>query len=350
MLLNLLEYHWAEHIDDALLLLSRPDVKTVPLAGGTYLLGLCDESVQAVVDLRDLELAYITADTQGIHIGAMTTLQGMVDAPLFKEQALGILSRAAQASSFSRLIRNSATLGGTLGAGAASQADLLTALTVLDAEVVLRSASKLQVNLSGGTVERPGLALSGVTYKGKQERRIPYMSRNGAGSYNVERRPNELILEVIIPRPNRNCGTSFMRVGRTPTDVALLNAAALIEIANGTFRKVRLVMGGVNMEPIRLYDVEKQLEGQPANTNVEVAHPGDDEVPLVGTQPSDRPGLIIQLQRALQVGMADFRPPSDFRASSGYRRVSGMNLAFRALEEAANVSHWRNMVSSEGRA
>ena len=58
MLLNLLEYHWAEHIDDALMLLSRPDIKTVPLAGGTYLLGLHDDSIQAVVDLRDLELAY----------------------------------------------------------------------------------------------------------------------------------------------------------------------------------------------------------------------------------------------------------------------------------------------------
>ena len=35
MLLNFLEYHWAEDIDEALLLLSRTDMKTVPLAGGT---------------------------------------------------------------------------------------------------------------------------------------------------------------------------------------------------------------------------------------------------------------------------------------------------------------------------
>ena len=72
------------------------------------------------------------------------------------------------------MIRNGATLGGTLGAGVASQADLLTALAVLDAEVVVRSGSKTQVNLSGGTPEHPGLALSGVTYKGKQERHIPF--------------------------------------------------------------------------------------------------------------------------------------------------------------------------------
>src|SRR5579872_6710651 len=149
MLLNLLEYHWAEDIDDALLLLSRTDIKTVPLAGGTYLLGQTDENIQAVVDLRDLQLAYIKEDAQAIHIGAMTTLQSMADAPLLKNTADGLLARAAQASSFSRLLRNSATLGGTLGAGVASQADLLTALSVMDVEVVLRSGSQTSVSLGG---------------------------------------------------------------------------------------------------------------------------------------------------------------------------------------------------------
>src|SRR5215469_1753258 len=131
MLLNLLEYHWAEDIDDALLLLARTDTKTVPLAGGTYLLSREDDNIQAVVDLRDLELAYITEDAKGIHIGAMTTLQTMGDSQLLKDLATGIVARASLASSFSRLVRNSATLGGTLAAGIASQADLLTVFTVM---------------------------------------------------------------------------------------------------------------------------------------------------------------------------------------------------------------------------
>jgi CO/xanthine dehydrogenase FAD-binding subunit len=320
MLLNLLEYHWAEHIDDALMLLSRTDLKTVPLAGGTYLLGQTDDSIQAVVDLRDLELAYVSEDAQSIHIGAMTTLQDMVDSPVLKSLATGLLSRSALASSFSRLVRNSATLGGTLGAGVASQADLLTALAVLDAEVVLRSGSKSQVNLSGGTLERPGLALSGVTYKGKQERRVSYNSDFG-------RRPNELILEVIIPRPGPACGASFLRVGRTPTDVALLNAVALVEVANGLYQRVRLALGGVNMPAVRLLAVEKQIEGQP----------------IVNAD-----GLVQFTAPILQAGMADFSPPSDFRASSGYRRNTGLNLAFRALEEAMTIAHQHGAVSSRG--
>jgi CO/xanthine dehydrogenase FAD-binding subunit len=319
MLLNLLEYNWADNIDDALVLLSRPEIKTVPLAGGTYLLGQNDDSIQAVVDLRDLELAYMREDAQGMHIGAMTTLQNMVDAPALKNFATGMLAKAAQASSFSRLIRNSATLGGTLGAGVASQADLLTALEVLDAEVLVRSGSKTQVNLSGGTPDHPGFALSGVTFKGKQERRIPF------SALNMERRPHELIMELRIPPLAATNGASFMRVGRTPTDIALINAAALIEVQDGSYSRVRLALGGVNMEPIRLHAAEQQLEGQ--------------AIP----NPNAWAQFVMPI---LQAALADFHPPSDFRASSSYRRVSGANLAFRVLEEATTISRWRGMFST----
>lgn len=318
MLQKLVEYHWAEHLDDVLLLLARLDVKTVPLAGGTYLLGLQDDTIEAVVDLRDLGLAYISEDVRGLHIGAMTTLQSLVDAPLAKDFAMGLLARAAQISSSSRLIRNCATIGGTLGAGAASQADVLTALVALEAEVVVRSGSQTQVDLSAGTIDRPGLALSGVVFKGKQERRFP------CGDLSMERRARELIVEVLVPRPGPTCGTSLMRVGRSATDSALLNAAALVEVDQGVYKRVRLALGGVNMEPVRLYTVERHLEG-------------------LTVDPLNSQALVA----ALKAGMAEFRPPADSRVSSGYRRVSGMNLAYNVLEEAINVSHWRGVVSSE---
>jgi CO/xanthine dehydrogenase FAD-binding subunit len=332
MLTNLLEYHWAEDIDEALILLARTDVKTVALAGGTHLLGLEDQEIQAVVDLRELELAYIenttSRDGRGhriMRIGAMTTLQALADSPLLREFASGILAHTAYASSSSLLIRNSATLGGTLATGPTSQADLLTALAVLDAEVVLRSGSKTQIDLLGSSLDRPSFALSGVTYKGKQERRVP------ATTLSTERRPNELIIEATFPLPNPACGGSFVRVGRTPTDVALLNAVALIDARNDTYECVRLALGGVNMQPVRLKNVERLLQGQQVN------------------QPGSNALDVQRLASVLQTGMASFQPTSDFRATSGYRRVVGMNLAFRALEEATNVSRWRNLVSSEGK-
>ena len=317
MLRNLVEYHWAEHIDDALELLARLDVKTVPLAGGTHLLGQDDESIEAVVDLRELGLSYITEDTRrDIHIGAMTSLQTLVDAPLLKSFASGLLSRTALASSSSHLIRNSATLGGTLAAGATSQADVLTALSILEAQVVVRSTSKTSVNLSGGTTERPGLALSGVVYKGKQERRI------ACDDVARERHPNELIVEVILPSINAIYGTAFARVGRTPTDVALLNVAALVVLEHDLYKRVRLAFGGLNMEPMRMHTVEHTLEGQSSNDNA-------------------------CIMTALQRGMAEFRPSTEGRVSGGYRRVSGAKLAQRVLEEATYLARQKGLLADQ---
>lgn len=323
MLLNLLEYNWVEDIDDALILLSRTETKTVPLAGGTYLLGRDDERIQAVVDLRDLDLAYIREDARGLHIGAMTTLQSMADDPLLHDLASGLLARAAQVSSPSRLVRNSATLGGTLAIGAVSQADLLTALTAMEAEALLRSGSKSQIDLAAGSSDRPGLALSGVTFKGKQERRL------STTSLAQERRPNELILEVTVPRLGFGYGASLQRVAITPTDLALLNAAAVVEVTEGIYSHVRLALGGAHMEPVRLLEAERHLEGRPA------MNAGGN---TLNTQ------LLVT---ALQAGTADFRPPPDARASSGYRRTAALNLAFRALEDAITISRWRRMVSSK---
>lgn len=314
MLLNLTEYHWAEQLDDALLLLGRLDVKTVPLAGGTYLFTLHDDSIQAVVDLRDLDLDFISEDARGLHIGAMTPLQTIADAPLLKEYAAGLLAKAALYSSSSPLIRNSATIGGTLGAGSASQADLLTALVALDAEVVLRSASRTQVSLGAGSSS----LLSGIVYKGKHERRV------ACSEISIERRPSELITEVQLGRCSYSSGASFMRVAQTATDGALVNVAAFVEVDNTTYQKVRLVCGGINMEPIRLQAIEQQLEGQ-AITDVNNGQ---------------------QILAALRAGMNEFRPPADARVSSGYRRVAGMNLAYRALEEATKIAHWRATITS----
>ncbi|GAC1397957.1 MAG: hypothetical protein NVSMB49_04680 [Ktedonobacteraceae bacterium] len=314
MLRNLTEYHWAEYIDDALLLMGRLDVKTVPLAGGTYLLGLDDDSIEAVVDLRELGLSYIVEGTRGIRIGAMTTLQNIVDDPLLKNFASGLLKRTAHASSSSRLIRNSATIGGTLGSGTASQADLLTALSLLEVQVVLRSGSKTSVNLSGGTTEQPGLALSGVVYREKQERRI------SCEDVTRERRPGELIVEVMLPSVSAACGTAFARVGRTPTDTALVNVAALIEIEHDVYKRVRLAFGGLNMEPIRMRAVEHALEGQ---------HIDDSKSILA----------------AIQTGMTEFRPPTDVRVSGGYRRISGGKLAQRVIEEASYLARYQTIMA-----
>ena len=56
---ELTEYHKPSTLDEALKLLRRTRVKTVPLAGGTSLVPEAAHDVQAVVDLSALGLSFI---------------------------------------------------------------------------------------------------------------------------------------------------------------------------------------------------------------------------------------------------------------------------------------------------
>ena len=145
MLLNLRQY--SRPADDgsqdglavALQLLSRPDVHTVPLAGGDSLIGSSDPAIEAVVDLQALGLTEISLAP---NLGALSA-QAMVtraqlaslkasDAPAASHSAkaspLGIIAAGAQRWG-GNVQRNRATLGGAL-ATAASNDPLVVALLV----------------------------------------------------------------------------------------------------------------------------------------------------------------------------------------------------------------------------
>ena len=81
---ELIEYHKPTTLDEALKLLRRTRLKTVPLAGGTSLVPEAAPDVQAVVDLNALELSYIktsevSENLRGLEVGATTKLQTLAD-------------------------------------------------------------------------------------------------------------------------------------------------------------------------------------------------------------------------------------------------------------------------------
>ncbi|HEY7355510.1 MAG TPA: FAD binding domain-containing protein [Ktedonobacterales bacterium] len=284
MLLNVTEYTRPETIAEALRLLSRPDVKAAPLAGGTLLVGQRDDELQAIVDLRALGLNTINEHGAQIRFGAMVTLQALVDAPLAQEMAGGILAQAARTSA-ARLIRNAATIGGTLAAGPAANADLSAALAALNARAAL---------------------------VGQAERAVP------AEAVSAELQPGELLMEIIIERPPANTEGAFLRVARSPDDVALVHAAATLRIHNGVCQQASVAVGGVGMAPVRLRAAEDALAGK----NV------DQE----------------QIAAAVAAGIDAFAPPPDFRASPAYRRDVAATLARRALEQCADAARWKQLI------
>ena len=77
---ELTEYHQPATLDEALKLLRRTSVKTVPLAGGTSLVPEAARDVQAVVDLNALDLSFVRQEPD-LEIGATTRL-ALMTAPL----------------------------------------------------------------------------------------------------------------------------------------------------------------------------------------------------------------------------------------------------------------------------
>jgi carbon-monoxide dehydrogenase medium subunit len=286
MLLNVIEYERPATIADALRLLTRHGVKTAPLAGGTLLVGQGDNSLQALVDLRALGLNTISEQENQIRLGAMLTLQALVEASIAQEVAGGILAQAAKTSA-ARLIRNAATIGGTLAAGPASNADLAVVLAALNAQARL---------------------------VGQTERIIP------AEAVSAVLQPGELLTEIIVERPPAQMQGAFLRVARTPDDVALVHVAATLLMQGAICQQARVAVGGVGIASVRLSITENMLVGQ--NTGQQL------------------------IAAAVAAGIDAFEPSPDFRASPAYRRDIAATLARRALEQCADAAHWKQLMGN----
>jgi len=137
-------YHRPDRMSETLALLARGGL---PLAGGTRLLAAAAE-LPEVVDLAALGLADIEARDGELHLGAMVTLQDVIDSPLTYGATGGLLPTACRAQSSSRQLRGMATLGGE-SAQSDPDSEVVAALLALDARVVVTGP--------GETVEIPAL-------------------------------------------------------------------------------------------------------------------------------------------------------------------------------------------------
>lgn len=274
---HLSEYHRPANLATALRLLARPTPRTVPLAGGAWLVARRDPSIQAVVDLSGLNLAFVRKSARRMRLGAMTTLQTLVAHPFVRELAGGLLAEAARRSAV-LAIRNIATLGGTLVVGDATSAVLL-ALLALEGRVVIRSPIGREVGLAAFLADRPAY--------------LP---------------PQALVTEVYLPTPPARAGAALAEISRMPADRPIVNAAAVLQRVGHICRSACLALGGVAPRPIRLPEVEA----------------------LVTSQRIDD-ALLAQAAEAVA---ASVHPLSDARASAEYRREMASVAAVRALRQA----------------
>ncbi|MEU9081382.1 FAD binding domain-containing protein [Streptomyces sp. NPDC048357] len=221
-------------LSDALRLLrERPDA--VVVAGSTdwgVEVNIRSRRAGCVVAVDRLpELRELRVESGHIEIGAAQTLTEI-------ERRLGgsVPLLAELFPQFaSRLIRNSATLGGNLGTGSPI-GDSPPVLLALEASVVLAGVDG--------------------------EREVP-LCDYFTGYRQSVRRPGELIRAVRVPLPLSPV-TAFHKIAkRRFDDISSVAVAFALDIEDGTVRKARIGLGGVAATPIRALAAEAALEGEP---------------------------------------------------------------------------------------
>jgi len=264
-------------VREAVRLLQNGKNRARVVAGGTDLVVEGDRSIRCLIDITHAGLSYIRRKGKACVIGATTTMAAIENSTAIGALAGGVLARAA-ATCGSVQIRNMATLGGNLAHGSPA-ADTATPLLALDAEVVLADA--------------------------RGRRKIPLTE-----FYSGRGKTKALIVEIAIPALPRGGRWSFQKLGRTASDISLVNAAAGLQLdSKGRVKWVRIAVGAVAPTPMRAVHAEKLLLGRKVDESALAA-------------------VCDEVAR-------EVRPISDVRASAEYRRETVRVLVRRALEECA---------------
>lgn len=282
------EFHRPVDTAEAMAQLGRDDVTARPLVFGARLPDSPFTGADAAVDLGRLGLDYIYQEADGVvRVGALATLQALVDSPILRDIAGGLLVQAAYDSAASGL-RQIATVGGVVlqqpdafpDDWRTGPSEIILALLVLDAELVFHSPN----------AEPTTVVLSDFL-------------ESGAG-----RVRGQLLLEARFLRPASAVGGALARVARTPRDQSIVAAAALVALQEGRVALVRLAISGAEPRPARLKQVEDMLAGQIP----------DDETLRSAAQAADRAA----------------QPHDDYLGSAEYRRAMAGVLVRRAFREA----------------
>ena len=183
----------------------------------------------------------------------------------------------------SRLIRNTATLGGNL-ATASPVGDTSPALLALEATLLITSV------------------------RGEREVAIADFF---TGYRRTLREPDELIRAVRIPLPPSRVAGFHKVAKRRADDISGVAVAFAVEPADGLVARARIGLGGVAETPLRALATEAALEG--------------------------RPWTADTVRLAADVLAAEGTPIDDVRASAAYRRAMLRNALLKFASERGGL-------------
>jgi CO/xanthine dehydrogenase FAD-binding subunit len=275
----------ARDADHAVALLAEHGPSVKVLAGGTDLLvdfKHAPHGPDVVLDItRAADLRGISMTDAGLRIGALATHTDIMRSPLVRESLPALVDAAHTIGAVQT--RNLGTLGGNLVTCVPSM-DSGPTLVALEARVVVAGP--------GGNREMP-------------------LTDFFVGPRKTVLKPDELLLEILIPKKNVGKPTEFLKFGlRKGQALALVNVASSLWVDSGknAFVEPRIALGAVAPTVIRAPEAEAYLEGRTITTDAMI--------------------------EAGRIAAGEARPISDFRASAEYRRDLIAVLTRRTLENA----------------
>jgi xanthine dehydrogenase YagS FAD-binding subunit len=305
-------------VEEAVALLGEHGRSAWALGGGLDSMDWLKDRIKrptAVVDLGGLsELKGIREVDGGLEIGALTTLTEIERNPRVHSD-FGLLGDAARHVATPQ-IRNQGTLGGNvsqdtrcwyyrsgwpcyraggntcyasapqamnrehciLGASrcvAVSPSDTAPALVALDARMVVRDRRRERVHAAEDYFVGPAVDITRMTVL----------------------RPGDLLTSIHVPAAWAGARFYFEKIrDRGSWDFALVTVAGAFRVDGGTIRAARVVVNGVAACPRRLHDVERSLEGAPAN---EATATAAGELAVQGAKPLRHNAYKVALLRNL---------------------------------------------------
>jgi CO/xanthine dehydrogenase FAD-binding subunit len=217
------------------LLASEPGVWQ-PFAGGTDLMVLLESgklSHKNYLNIWNLgELRGITATTEHLTLGALTTYTEVQSNPILREEFPMLCQAASETGGLA--IQNRGTLGGNI-ANASPAADSPPALLAYNAELELLSV--------------------------RGSRWVPYQTFH-TGYKKMIMEPDELLARVRLPRLWPDLHHYYRKVGtRKAQAISKVCLAATARVYEGTVDKVRIAFGSIAPIPLRCVKTEDALRG-----------------------------------------------------------------------------------------
>lgn len=250
------------------------------LAGGTDFYPALGERLPQgdVVDITALgEIRGISFEPEHVRIGGLTTWTEVIRTPL--PRCFDALKAAAREVG-SVQIQNRGTVAGNL-CNASPAADGVPPLSALDAEVELASAAG--------------------------RRRIP-LARFITGNRKTQRRADEILAAVLIPRRMENAASVFLKLGaRKYLVISISMVAAVVQVdEDRRVAEAHVAVGSCSATAHRLSGLEKDLVGQSVVAGIDA---------------------FVRAEH-----LAPLSPIDDVRATADYRRDASLTLVRRALE------------------